>query len=166
VNYRGRRDQARSARVEALAPGRVRVTAGDLDVELTCADLGHGLFRLTADDGRTWRVRADRDGSVRHVTVEGVGQARLEAEGKGRRRRREAPEGALSSLMPGTVVKVLVAEGDTVAKGDDLVVVEAMKMEIKLSAPRDGVVRSVAAREGQGCDAGQTLVELAEPGAE
>jgi biotin carboxyl carrier protein len=63
-------------------------------------------------------------------------------------------------MMPGTVVKVLVSEGDVVAKGDTLVIVEAMKMEIKLSAQLAGTVRAVRAKEGTPCDAGETLVEL------
>jgi acetyl-CoA/propionyl-CoA carboxylase biotin carboxyl carrier protein len=50
--------------------------------------------------------------------------------------------------MPGTVTVVEVAEGQTVAAGDRLVVVEAMKMEHVLTAPVDGVVRDVAARAG------------------
>jgi biotin carboxyl carrier protein len=63
--------------------------------------------------------------------------------------------------MPGTVVKVEVAVGETVATGQDLVVVEAMKMEIKISTPIPGTVRAVHVREGDPCDAGQVLVEVA-----
>lgn len=46
--------------------------------------------------------------------------------------------------MPGKVVQVLVKEGDTVAKGDPLAVLSAMKMETAISAPTDGVVSRVA----------------------
>lgn len=163
--YRDERDQAHDVTCEVLVPGRARVAVGGLDAEFVVTDLGGGCFRLTSAQG-SWRVRADRDGATRFVTVEGVGQARLEAETRGRRRKREAPQGALSSLMPGTVVKVLVAEGDAVEKDQDLVIVEAMKMEIKLSAPMAGTVKSISARAGEPCDAGEILVELQEPGAE
>jgi pyruvate carboxylase subunit B len=132
---------------------------GESVLDLRVEPLGAGTFRLVGADG-AWRFRVDRDGTRRYVTGEGVGEAVLEAEGRGRRRRREAPEGTLSSPMPGTVVKVLVAQGDTVKKGQDLVVVEAMKMEIKLSAPRDGTVKSLRAEAGARCDAGEALVEL------
>lgn len=159
ATYRDGDDQPREVRVEAAEEGGVRVSVGELDTEVTCEPLGHGCFRLRAGD-RSWRVWVDRDGATRHVTMEGVGQAVLEREGRGRRRRRETPEGSLSSPMPGTVVKVLVAEGDVVEKGQDLVIVEAMKMEIKVSAPAAGTVRSVRGVEGEPCDAGETLVEI------
>jgi biotin carboxyl carrier protein len=62
--------------------------------------------------------------------------------------------------MPGTVVKVLVKPGDRVAKGAELVLVEAMKMEIKIESPLAGVVKVVRKREGEPCDAGEILVEI------
>ena len=70
-------------------------------------------------------------------------------------------EGALESPMPGRVVKVSVAVGDHVLRGQELVVVEAMKMENALTAPFDGVVEKVAARAGEMVGAGSILVELA-----
>jgi len=156
--YRDSAGNAHDVRVETDGD-RLRVVQDDTAVELTVTPLGNGSFRLADGKGR-WRVWVDRDGSTRHVTMEGVGQAILEKEGKGRRRRRETPEGTHSSMMPGTVVKVLVQEGDRVAKGDTLAIVEAMKMEIKLSAQMSGTVRTVRAREGAACDAGETLVEI------
>ncbi|MBZ0269226.1 biotin/lipoyl-binding protein [bacterium] len=164
--FRDGNDAAHDVRVELDGNGRARVTRGESETEYAVESLGGGCFRIAGERGSR-RVWVDRDGSVRHVTVEGVGQARMEKEGKGRRRRREAPEGTHASMMPGTVVKVLVAEGDAVTKGDTLVIVEAMKMEIKLSAQLTGTVRAVRAKEGAACDAGETLVELdASEGAE
>lgn len=145
--------------LEPLGDGRVRVVVGEWEQELSVADLGDGRFRL--GQGENSKVVAfDRDGAARFVTVGGVGEAKLEREERGRSRRRESSEGILASPMPGTVVKVLVAAGDDVAKGDDLVIVEAMKMEIKISAPRDGRVRTVSATAGEPCDGGEILVEL------
>ncbi|MBM4375874.1 MAG: acetyl-CoA carboxylase biotin carboxyl carrier protein subunit [Deltaproteobacteria bacterium] len=62
--------------------------------------------------------------------------------------------------MPGRVVKVLVAEGETVEPGRPLVVVEAMKMENELCAEAAGVVRTVRASAGQTVDSGAVLLEL------
>jgi biotin carboxyl carrier protein len=62
--------------------------------------------------------------------------------------------------MPGRVVKVLVAQGDTVAAGAPIVIVEAMKMENELSADRPGVVVGVHASEGDTVDGGAVLVTL------
>ena len=60
--------------------------------------------------------------------------------------------------MPGKVVRVLVTPGDDVKARQGLVVVEAMKMENELRAPRDGRVRDVAVVEGQSVDAGAVLL--------
>ena len=60
--------------------------------------------------------------------------------------------------MPGRVVRVLVKPGDEVAARQGLVVVEAMKMENELAAPRAGRVKEVAVTEGQSVEAGRLLV--------
>ena len=60
--------------------------------------------------------------------------------------------------MPGRIVKVLVKAGDRVARGQGLVVVEAMKMENELRAPRDGTVAAVRASEGMSVEANAVLV--------
>jgi biotin carboxyl carrier protein len=128
--------------------------------EFTAEDLGGGRFRLS-DGTKSWQVVADRAGATCWITIEGVGEARLERVEAGRRRSRERSEGTLSSPMPGKVVKVEVEVGESVASGQDLVVIEAMKMEIKISTPIPGTVRAVHVREGDPCDAGQILVEVA-----
>ncbi|MBI5482827.1 MAG: biotin/lipoyl-binding protein [Deltaproteobacteria bacterium] len=67
---------------------------------------------------------------------------------------------AIRAHMPGKVVKVLAAAGTRVSAGQGLLVVEAMKMENELRAPRDGTVVAVRAREGQAVEAGETLATL------
>jgi 3-methylcrotonyl-CoA carboxylase alpha subunit len=69
-------------------------------------------------------------------------------------------QGAAISPMPGLVRAVLVSEGQEVAEGDRLVVIEAMKMEHTLSATRDGRVAEVVVAEGQQVEAGAMLVRL------
>jgi len=64
----------------------------------------------------------------------------------------------VNATMPGKVVRVLVAPGDSVTARQSLVVVEAMKMENELRAARDGRVREVLVSEGQSVDAGAPLV--------
>ncbi|HVB38497.1 MAG TPA: biotin/lipoyl-containing protein [Vicinamibacterales bacterium] len=63
----------------------------------------------------------------------------------------------LVAPMPGKVVRVLVAPGDTVKARQPLVVVEAMKMENELRSPKDGVVRDVKVGEGMSVEAGSLL---------
>ena len=69
-------------------------------------------------------------------------------------------EPALSSPMPATVVAVHAAPGQKVRGDDALVVLEAMKMELTLRAPRDGVVETVRCRQGELVQPGVTLVTL------
>ena len=68
--------------------------------------------------------------------------------------------GSLDAAMPGRVLDVLVAEGDPVAKGDTLVLLEAMKMELRVTAPNDGIVSRIHVTAGQVVERGQRLVEM------
>jgi len=68
--------------------------------------------------------------------------------------------GAIVSPMPGKIVKVQIAVGDSVAERDLLIVLEAMKMEHRIEATRDGIVKSIAVTPGSLVAGGATLVEL------
>lgn len=76
--------------------------------------------------------------------------------------KRAAPEGAetVTSPMPGTIVSVAVSEGQDVKKGDVLVVLEAMKMENEIMAPRDAKVAAVLVSKSDSVDSGTPLVSL------
>jgi biotin carboxyl carrier protein len=62
--------------------------------------------------------------------------------------------------MPGKVIAVKAVPGQAVKKGDEVVVIEAMKMENALRAPRDGTIKTVAVKVGDMVGPGATLVEL------
>jgi len=62
--------------------------------------------------------------------------------------------------MPGTVIAVKVSPGDTVTRGQELVVVEAMKMELAIKATADGVVTAVLCAPGDQVDRDQPLVDF------
>ena len=66
----------------------------------------------------------------------------------------------MTAPMPGKVLKILVSEGDTVAAGDLLVVLEAMKMETTLFAEGAAVIRKIGVTAGQMVDHGAVLLEL------
>jgi 3-methylcrotonyl-CoA carboxylase alpha subunit len=68
--------------------------------------------------------------------------------------------GGLIAPMPGKVVQVMVAPGDTVTKGQALLVLEAMKMETTISAPADGVVKEVCFSAGDQVDDGAALIVM------
>ncbi len=103
-------------------------------------------------------LRTARDGHVVWVFLGGE-TYRIEREAV----RAAEPDEAgheLAAPMPGKVRAVLVAEGETVAKGATLLLLEAMKMEHPVRAPRDGVVRRLRVSEGSMVAAGDRLVEI------
>lgn len=125
-------------------------------------------YRVEVQDGRVvvdgaavepaspaWAIA---DGDMRWVFVDGeVYEFEVQRQG---RRRDTAHHGTLSAPMPATVRKIVVAEGATVRKGETLLVLEAMKMELPVRAPSDGVVSKIACREGDLVQPGMTLVEI------
>ncbi len=134
---------------------------------LTSTGAPHG-FRLTLD-AATLPMRARSLGSGRWeieaggraVTVEVLDerQARIRALSRGRGDKGEAKP--LVAPMPGLVVQVAVQEGDRVAAGDRVMIVEAMKMENELCAARPARVTRVRVAPGDAVEKGQILVEFA-----
>lgn len=68
---------------------------------------------------------------------------------------------AINAPLPGVVVNIKVSAGQAVKKGDVLVIIEAMKMENEVMAPRDGTVSQVVAAKGANVETGAPLVVLA-----
>ncbi|MEH7220202.1 pyruvate carboxylase, partial [Bacillus toyonensis] len=66
----------------------------------------------------------------------------------------------ISATMPGTVIKVVVKEGDEVKKGDSMAITEAMKMETTVQAPFNGKVKKVYVNDGDAIQTGDLLIEL------
>jgi acetyl/propionyl-CoA carboxylase alpha subunit len=112
------------------------------------------------DGDRVETFHCTRDRDTVHLFWRGTAyRLEEEVEASGRAGHRHAA-GALEAPMPGRVIKVSVTAGQTVSKGDEVLVVEAMKMENALRAPRDGTVRSVAVSVGEMVSPGVVLVEL------
>jgi biotin carboxyl carrier protein len=72
----------------------------------------------------------------------------------------ETGEKWIKSPMPGKVVKVNVSEGDSVAKGQTVLILSAMKMESEYKSPVDGTVKKIAVREGDIVEGNQVLIEF------
>lgn len=143
----------------------IRESGGGLQVVVDGAtfapvveEIGRGSF-FWRDGGRSEPFHCVRDGDTIHLFWRGSVYRLVEEEEGGRAARRHA-SGGLEAPMPGKVIAVKVAPGQAVKKGDELLVVEAMKMENAIRAPRDGTVRSVAARVGDMVGPGAVLVEL------
>jgi biotin carboxyl carrier protein len=110
-------------------------------------------------------VAVERTGPVeRMVHVDGGAIALSVSAGRVRRRRPDLETGPgpvrVTAPMPGRVVKLLVSTGEQVASRQGLVVVEAMKMEHELRAPRAGTVTEVAVAAGESVEAGTLLLVL------
>jgi biotin carboxyl carrier protein len=117
-----------------------------------------GIF-VWREDTRVETFHCVRDGDVIHLFWRGTAY-RIEEDGESPRSAHRVVSGALEAPMPGRVIAVRVEPGQAVTKGQELLVVEAMKMENALRAPRDGTVKSVAVRPGDMVSAGAVLVEL------
>lgn len=122
--------------------------------------VGDGM-RLIFEDGQTLAWTA-ADGDMRHVWVDGE-QVTLTATSAGRMGRKAAggADKQIRAGMPGQVRSVLVAVGDAVKAGQTLVVMEAMKMEIRAAASFDGIVAGVRVQVGDVVERDAMLVELA-----
>lgn len=66
----------------------------------------------------------------------------------------------IKSPLPGTIMKIMVNEGDTIKFGDTLMIMEAMKMENNVLAEKSGVVKSIKVREGDAVLQNDVLIEI------
>ncbi len=112
-------------------------------------------------DGKRLNVYVSSDSAKRWVTVNG--QTFVLTKASGTRKGGHAGQhtaGELTAPMPGQIRAVNVSEGDTVTKGQTLLVIEAMKMEIRVQAPFDGMISSVAVKTGQTVEREQFLIKM------
>jgi biotin carboxyl carrier protein len=133
-------ERSRSVTVKAVSPEQVHLT-----VDRQCFN----LFLSPAEDG-TW------------VWFNGKARFVQDADSVPRRKGRglhDAP-GEVTPPTPATVMRVLVEVGNEVTKGQALVVVSAMKMELTLSAPYAGTVSAVNTQVGAQVSPGEILVEI------
>ncbi len=79
---------------------------------------------------------------------------------KGSQRPRATKPGHVSASMPGTIIDVLVKEGDQVNAGDPVLVSEAMKMETEIQAPISGTVKAIHVAKGDSVNPDETLIEI------
>jgi len=115
-----------------------------------------------ARDGARGRAWVARRGAERLVFLDGVVHTLRLADDDEAEDTDDMGGGGpnVTAKMPGTVVKVLVAEGDAVAEGDPLLIMEAMKMETEIASPLNGRVAKVHAAAGQVLAAGEPLLDL------
>jgi len=145
---------------------------------------------LVSREGVTWTATVEQSGATYRVTVDGKdyeltregdeprgrggdtlvlerGGASYEVKYAGRKGAKAAggaeelaSDGAVFPLMPGTIMEVNVAVGDTVHEGDVLLVLEAMKMQNEIPAPMAGTVAEVGVKPGQNVDRKTMMVRI------
>lgn len=166
VDYRG---EVVEVEVSALGAGRYRVKVGDGEARTVDATVDGGVdgglvHLLAGTASRSVSLGARGDGQ--HAQLGGLDAAIAVLDARAARRRARAGAGpgggadVVRSPMPGRVVDVLVAEGDTVTIGQGVAIVEAMKMENELRAELDGVVVKVHVAAGDRVDGNAELVTL------
>jgi len=150
-------ESGRQHAVEVDARGEVTIEGGEATWRVTA--MGGGEYDVVAGERRR-RVFVTGPPERRDVFIDGR-TFTIEVSRAGERRARAAAHAdALAAPMPGTVVNVLVAPGQSVHRGDTLLTLEAMKMELPVRAPHDGTVKTIHCREGELVQAGARLLDL------
>ena len=122
------------------------------------------ILAISSEGGSAERIRATTalvgdiawvfiDGEAFEISVEDAQQQRA-------RRRDRGGEGALAAPMPATVARILVETGQTVASGETLLLLEAMKMEMPIKAPHAGRVAAIRCQAGELVQPGIPLLDL------
>jgi 3-methylcrotonyl-CoA carboxylase alpha subunit len=121
--------------------------------------LGNGRYQLTR--GTTRRIAFAVGVRDTWVFLDGHTYLMSDAAAdESQRRSRVDEQDALTAPMPATVLTIHVAQGQRVERNQIVMVLEAMKMELPIRSPRDGVVRSVGCQVGELVQPGATLLEL------
>ena len=154
-DYQGR---TYSIQLDPLGAGRYRVTLGERSYEIEVQSMADGGWLLRMN-GESLRAYGSARGDERYIALQGENYT-LRLPETHTRQRQSARAGDLTAQMPGQVTEVRVKAGDEVRSGQVLLIMEAMKMEIRVSAPRDGQVRQVFVTVGGTVERGQRLIDL------
>ena len=155
VEFRGERH---TAVLSYLHDGALRLQIEEASASLSFSRGDDGITLLYA--GQRLTVQVEHSGEVAHVfTPQGATQITV-LDALAHAGETQAEGGRLSAPMPGKVVSFAVKAGDTVAKGQVLAVMEAMKMEHTIAAPSDGVVAELLYAPGDQVAEGAELLKL------
>lgn len=135
------------------------------EYELEISEPEPGVYFLK-HNGRIFNTFAlDQPGGTSEVSVNGksfdvqiIDPKRLRGSGGGDSHDDGLVE--IKTAMPGKVVRILAAKGESVEKGSGVIVVEAMKMQNEMRSPKDGVIKEIRVLEGVTVNAGDVLVVI------
>jgi geranyl-CoA carboxylase alpha subunit len=146
--------------VAVLGPDHFLVALGDQMIEVSIQQRDDGAVRFTEGGVQKTARFAWHDGML-HLDLDGLIAAVRETTLEISRAQRKNDSTELLAPMNGAIIAVHVKAGDRIVRGQRLVVLEAMKMQHEIRAPRDGVVRRVLVEPGRQVATRQLLVELA-----
>lgn len=160
--------------VNDSAPFRVerkkeQLLLNDQSVDWSCEKLPDGSFSILSEgrsyrgelletDAATGEMTLRVDGQICLVRITGPLDQLLASMGLEERKTRKLNQ--IKAPMPGLILKILVSEGQSVAKGDPVLILEAMKMENVFKAPGDVHVKEIRVTEHTAVEKGQVLLVL------
>ena len=157
--YRAANDEVIVVRV-AKNDSNYTISLGEKQYHLSYAEITSGQLTLILDGIQLTVSVADHD-STTLIAVEGV-TYRLER--LDNRPRRDQMIGTSASTveasMPGTILEILVAEQEPVKQGQPVIILEAMKMELRLTAPQSGRIEKIEVQPGELVQQGMILLTL------
>jgi biotin carboxyl carrier protein len=145
--------------VEPQPDGSYKATMGEKTVIFRAQPIEGGGWLIDWDGARSLAYVAAQ-GSEWHVHVNGHSYTLTVPDTRTAQQKTAGEGGSLTAQMPGQVIDVRVRPGDAVEKGQTLVVLEAMKMEIRIGAPTAGTVKRVLVNKSDVVERGQLLVEI------
>ena len=113
-------------------------------------------------NGTPYNVKMEKPAKKQMVTLKRPAQAPTTASGEPvvTRPAASTTQGAVKTPLPGVILQIKCNVGDTVKRGQTLLILEAMKMETPVKAPQDGTVATVDVAKGESVDSGKVLVTL------
>ena len=142
-----------------------RVKLGDRWVVADMTDAGPFVRSLRLEDGTQIALLPHREGNTHEITLADSTVHVEITDPLSLMRKRNVEDmgsaGTIKALMPGRIVRVSVTKGQTVRKGEGLMVLEAMKMENEIQAAADGTVDQIFVEAGQTVDGGAELIHIA-----
>lgn len=131
-------------------------------IQVTAKVLSEGQFQFTLGPV-IYKCTVAKDGDTRFIHLDGQDyELKRVSETEEQFESVEDDKGSLTTPMPGRIVNVFVKPGDHVTKGQELLIIEAMKMENKICAPYDGTVTTVYFPKGDQVEANVVLMDIEE----
>ena len=153
-------DQVFDYRVETQGE-LVRVDLGGNENELTVTTQDGQQGWCTTSDGSLHSFAWAWAGNSLELWLDGDVFIFERVERRARSDRETSVGGSdILALMPGTIKQILVAPGDSVKRGQTVIIMESMKMELTIAAHRDGVVKQIPVEQGGQVEKGMRLLEL------